>query len=91
MGAFPPSDSDLYMLPSLRYSLVENGNVTLFSIDQHSGHLYTLSLLPLGELHVSLIASDGLFTATVNITVVVFPLPSLPASLPVLILCVLSA
>ena len=76
VGAFPPSDSDLYMLPSLRYSLVENGNVTLFSIDQHSGHLYTLSLLPLGELHVSLIASDGLFTATVNITVVVFPLPS---------------
>ena len=77
VGTFTASDGDLYMLPSLRYSLAESGNATLFSIDQHTGDLYTLSFLPPEEeLRVSLTASDGFFTATIDVSVTVFPLPS---------------
>ena len=85
LGTFTASDADTYQLPSLRYTLTDQGHASLFSLDQYTGHLYSLSLLPSDEhLHVTLTASDGLFTATTDVTVSVFPLssPSLPIFQP---------
>ena len=80
VGAFAASDDDLYMHPSLSYSLPDSGNASLFSIDEHSGYLYTTSLLPPGQLSISLTASDGTYAATIDVTVAVsrlsLPLPA---------------
>ena len=81
VGSFPAGDRDTYQRSSLLYSLDNYGNASFFSIEPYTGDLYTLSLLPSGkELYMSIVASDGLFTATVGVTVTVFPLSS---SLPI--------
>lgn len=77
VGSFIAHDEDHYTAPSLRYSLADGDNATFFAVNQHSGSLYTSSLLPLGELLVSLIAGDGLYTTSIDVTVVVSSLASL--------------
>ena len=85
VGSFVASDNDVYLRPSLRYSLGGSGNTTFFNIDPFTGDLYTLSLLPPSEaLTISLVARDGSLSTTTNVTVSVFPLSSslLPVFLP---------
>ena len=81
VGSFPASDRDSYQRSSLLYSLANHSNASFFTVDPYTADLYTLSLLPPGEeLSVSLVASDGLFSVTVEVTVAVF---SLSSSLPI--------
>ena len=82
LGTFPAADRDVYLLPSLRYTLSNHSNTSdIFTIDQYTAHLYTLTHLPTNQVfNISITANDGVFTATIDITIIVFSF--LSSSLP---------